>query len=204
MIILSLVTYPQNPFPPSSENAGGGGTPYVLPVASAETLGGVKVGSNLSINESGVLSAPAPYVLPVANAETLGGVKVGSNLSIDENGVLSAMAGLTFKQKRYTGNGETTKAIDFENDTPKFIYNIIPDPDETFVLNNYEFINGFAWGMPFAFNYWCSQSGGVPTSYGGVNMPRITYSGNVATIVGASATVACNYDTQAYLINYVV
>ena len=236
MIYLSLVTYPQNPFPPSSENAGGssyslpvasaetlGGVkvgsnlsinesgvlsapaPYSLPVASAETLGGVKVGSNLSINESGVLSAPAPYYLPVASGETLGGVKVGSNLSIDENGVLSASAtGLTFKQKRYTGNGETTNAIDFGNDTPKFIYNIIPDPDETFLLNNYEFINGFAWGMPFAFNYWCSQSGGVPTSYGGTNVPHISYNGNVATIIASSATIACNYNNQEYLINYVV
>lgn len=37
---------------------GGGGEPYVLPIASSETLGGVKVGSNLSINaETGELSA---------------------------------------------------------------------------------------------------------------------------------------------------
>lgn len=36
----------------------GGG--YVLPVASADTLGGVKVGDNLSI-EDGVLSGPNPY-----------------------------------------------------------------------------------------------------------------------------------------------
>jgi hypothetical protein len=31
--------------------------PYTLPPASAETLGGIKVGENLSINEGGVLSA---------------------------------------------------------------------------------------------------------------------------------------------------
>lgn len=36
---------------------GGGGGSYVLPVASANTLGGVKVGSNLSIDENGVLSS---------------------------------------------------------------------------------------------------------------------------------------------------
>ena len=36
---------------------GGGGGGYVLPIASADELGGVKVGSNLSIDESGVLSA---------------------------------------------------------------------------------------------------------------------------------------------------
>ena len=57
---MSYNTYPQNPFPPNSENAGGGGSPYVLPVASAETLGGVKVGGGLSIDSNGVLSAPIP------------------------------------------------------------------------------------------------------------------------------------------------
>ena len=59
------------------------GSSYTLPKASAETLGGVKIGSGLSINGEGVLSA-TDYVLPAASADTLGGVKVGSGLSIDE------------------------------------------------------------------------------------------------------------------------
>ena len=51
-------TIPPNPFPPSSESAGnGGGDPYVLPVASANTLGGVKVGNGLTIDANGALSA---------------------------------------------------------------------------------------------------------------------------------------------------
>lgn len=66
---------------------GGGGGSYVLPEASAETLGGIKVGANLTINE-GVLSTHAPYELPTASDSTLGGVKVGSGLTISE-GVLS-------------------------------------------------------------------------------------------------------------------
>ncbi len=49
-------TIPNNPFPPSSANAVGGGGAYVLPVASADTLGGVKVGERLLIDD-GVLSA---------------------------------------------------------------------------------------------------------------------------------------------------
>ena len=58
---MGIVTYPPNPFPPSSENGNGGS--FVLPVATAETLGGVKVGNGLSINENGVLSNdnPTPY-----------------------------------------------------------------------------------------------------------------------------------------------
>lgn len=40
-----------------AQGGGGGGGGYVLPVASANTLGGVKVGENLSIDASGILSA---------------------------------------------------------------------------------------------------------------------------------------------------
>ena len=60
-----------------------------LPVASAETLGGVKVGTNLTIDENGVLSADN-QTPGVASADTAGVVKVGTNLTIDENGVPSA------------------------------------------------------------------------------------------------------------------
>ena len=66
------------------------GSSYTLPTASADTLGGVKVGSGLSI-EDGVLSATG-YTLPAASADTLGGVKVGSGLSIAD-GVLSVTGG---------------------------------------------------------------------------------------------------------------
>lgn len=65
-------TIPPNPFPPSSESAGeGGGGSYVLPVATSEKLGGVKVGNGLSINANGVLSNdnPTPYT-PIAYSTT--------------------------------------------------------------------------------------------------------------------------------------
>ena len=89
-MILGFNTIPFNPFPPSSESVANSGSSYELPIAGAETLGGVKVGSGLSINsETGVLTASG-YELPIAGAETLGGVKVGSGLSINsETGVLS-------------------------------------------------------------------------------------------------------------------
>ena len=48
---------------------------YVLPIASAGTLGGVRVGAGLSINASGVLSAT--YSLPLAANGTRGGVQIG-------------------------------------------------------------------------------------------------------------------------------
>ena len=67
-----------------------GGETYVLPPATATTLGGVKVGTGLSVNASGVLEATAtPYVLPAATASALGGVKVGTGLSVNAAGALS-------------------------------------------------------------------------------------------------------------------
>lgn len=44
----------------------GSGSSYTLPVASSSTLGGIKVGSGLSIDGSGVLSAGLPYTSYVA------------------------------------------------------------------------------------------------------------------------------------------
>ena len=90
---------------------------YTLPIAASDTLGGIKVGTNLSIDSTtGVLSATdttysdattstsglmsatdktkldglSNYTLPTASDTTLGGIKVGTNLSIDSNGILSS------------------------------------------------------------------------------------------------------------------
>ena len=67
-----------------------GGGSYTLPTASADTKGGVKIGSGLTMSGE-VLSNnnPTPYSLPTASNETLGGVKVGSGLKIND-GVLSS------------------------------------------------------------------------------------------------------------------
>ena len=72
---------------------------YTLPIAAAGTLGGIKVGANLSIDVDGVLSAnTGSYTLPIASSTTLGGIKVGSGLSIDGNGVLTATGGSSVPQ----------------------------------------------------------------------------------------------------------
>lgn len=87
--------------------------PYTLPIASTDTLGGIKVGNTLTINSSGVLEVdvsklplhPDPYVtsvngltgdvvipeyvLPIASRSVLGGVKIGEGFTIDNEGLLT-------------------------------------------------------------------------------------------------------------------
>lgn len=62
---------------------------YELPPADINTLGGVIVGDNISVDTDGKISTHPPYVLPQATNSTLGGVKIGENLSMQSDGTLS-------------------------------------------------------------------------------------------------------------------
>ena len=58
--------------------------------ATSTTLGGIKVGSGLSVTEDGMLSADAQeYTLPPATTTELGGIIVGDGLRVSDKGVLS-------------------------------------------------------------------------------------------------------------------
>lgn len=65
---------------------------YILPTASATTLGGVKIGSGLSITDDGVLSAEGGggAEVPIATVDTVGTVKPdGTSITIAEDGTIS-------------------------------------------------------------------------------------------------------------------
>lgn len=53
-----------------------------LPIASTTTLGGVKIGSGLTVAADGTISAAAAYTLPTASSTTKGGIKVGTGLTM--------------------------------------------------------------------------------------------------------------------------
>ena len=69
----------------------GGSEAFELPVASNTILGGIKVGTNLTITQDGTLNAEdGNYTLPTASNVVKGGILVGDNLTIDGEGYLSA------------------------------------------------------------------------------------------------------------------
>ena len=64
---------------------------YVLPVATAETLGGIKPdGTTITIDEDGTIHGANTYELPVASDTVLGGVKIDNDTIKSNNGVISA------------------------------------------------------------------------------------------------------------------
>lgn len=72
-----------------------GTMPITLPIASDAHVGGVKVGTGLSVEEDGTLNVvQTQSATPIASATELGCVKVGTGLAIEEDGSLEATAGL--------------------------------------------------------------------------------------------------------------
>lgn len=78
-----------------------------LPIASSSTLGGVKIGSGLTVAEDGTISAAAEYTLPTASSSVKGGIIVGTGLSITTEGKLSVSKvpnALSINGKSYDGS----------------------------------------------------------------------------------------------------
>ena len=64
---------------------------YTLPIASTDTLGGVKVdGSTITIDENGVIHGANTYELPTASDTVLGGIKIDNDTIKINEGVISA------------------------------------------------------------------------------------------------------------------
>lgn len=157
---MSLNTLPFNPFPPSSDQKGSGGGSYELPAATAETLGGIKVGDNLTVEEDGTLNAADPYTLPIAADDTLGGVKVGSGLSIDsETGELSADSQLVDYSTTEQATGQkwidgkdiyaiTVNCGALPNNTTKAVETGIT-PDTVISVRGVAFDNNYLLPMPY-------------------------------------------------------
>lgn len=83
---------------------------YTLPAATSSTLGGVKIGSNITVS-SGTISlsktnvttalgytpptTDTKYTLPNATSSTLGGVKIGSNITVSYGTISLTKANVT-------------------------------------------------------------------------------------------------------------
>lgn len=71
-----------------------GGGSYELPAATSTTLGGVKVGSGITVASDGTISVQASgtgggsYTLPAASSTTLGGVKIGTGIHLAGDGTI--------------------------------------------------------------------------------------------------------------------
>lgn len=84
---------------------GGGGPAYTLPAATASTLGGIKIGSGLSIDGSGVVSAAAPSLTSGAIVSALGFTPANASSVVSSFNTRTGAVTLT--------SGDVTSALGF-------------------------------------------------------------------------------------------
>lgn len=119
------------------------GSTYTLPAATGSTLGGVKIGSNItvssgtiSISKTNVTNAlgytppttDTKYTLPNATSSVLGGVKIGSNITVSSGTISLTKANVTSalgytppttdtKYTLPTGNASTAGGVKLSDST---------------------------------------------------------------------------------------
>lgn len=114
---------------------------YVLPTATANTLGGVKIGNNINIDSNGHIS------VPVASASTSGVIKVGDGLEIDDNGVLSSTGGYELPQatKNTLGGVYVDDELNTESGNP--VQNAVVSLELDSISRNLSTLSGTVSGM---------------------------------------------------------
>lgn len=110
---------------------------YTLPTATATTLGGIKVGDNLSISD-GVLSADVPTTLPNPKALTLN--KLDTTLTYDGSSAVTIDIPTGIFIAAY-GTTAYTELLDAYN-ANKMLF-LKHDSDEYFQLSTWDNTNGF-------------------------------------------------------------
>lgn len=158
---------------------------YILPTASQDTLGGVKVGDNLSIDSTGHLS------VPVASASNLGVVKVGTGLTVDDEGVLSSDGGYVLPQatKNTLGGVYVDDLLDTESLNP--VQNAVVSLELDSISSDVDDLDTTVSGMSTTVG---NLSGTVTSLSGTVTTLGGTVTNQGNAIEGMSSTVEAHGD----------
>lgn len=119
-----------------------GKTNFKVPIATKNTVGGIKVGDNLSIAADGTLSAEAQP--GIATASKAGIVKAGENIDITSDGTISIPAPCTLRIDNKASANLVHKYVPVTASEEKIYYG---DIDNSIICNGYTFWRN---GMTFS------------------------------------------------------
>lgn len=114
---------------------------YVLPKATSNTLGGVKIGNNVNIDFDGYVS------VPVASTSTAGVIKVGDGLEIDDNGVLRSIGGYVLPQATKTTLGGVYVDDELNTESVNPVQNAVVSLELNSLSGNLSTLSGTVSGM---------------------------------------------------------
>lgn len=165
---------------------------YVLPTATTNTLGGVKIGNNINIDTNGHIS------VPVASSSTSGVVKVGDGLEIDDNGVLRSTGGYELPQATKTTLGGVYVDDELNTESGNPVQNAVVSLGLNSISGNLSTLSGTVSGMS-------GTVAGLVSDVGSLSSTVTTLGNNVTalgnTVDNVSGTVSTLSNTVGTLNN---
>ena len=162
---------------------------YVLPTASTNILGGVKIGNNISIDSNGHIS------VATASSNVVGVVKVGAGLTIDSNGVLSQDTS-TLPQATKNTLGVVYVDDELDDNSQNPVQNAVVSLELAELDGNITTLDGTVSGLNTTVGNMSTTVGNLSTTVGNLstavdnNTNAIgTCNGNISTINGSISDI---------------
>lgn len=148
---------------------------YILPTATSSTLGGVKIGNNISIDSGGHIS------VPVASQSSVGLVKAGTGLAIASDGTLSATG--TYELPEATKNTLGGVYVDDELSTTSThpVQNAVVSLELQELDGDITTLNGTVGGLSTTVGNLSTSLGNLSTTVGNLTTSLNTLDGQVST-----------------------
>jgi len=158
---------------------------YILPTATTNTLGGVKIGDNINIDTNGHIS------VPVASQSSLGVVQAGTGINIDANGVISANGeGYTLPEATKTTLGGVYMDDELSTSSTHPVQNAVVSLEFRELSGDLTTLSGTVSGMS-------TTVGNLSTTVGDLS----TSVGNLSTAVNNNADAITTINGNIGLIN---
>ena len=156
---------------------------YILPTATESTLGGVKIGDNINIDNSGHIS------VPVATESSVGVVKVGTGLAITSDGTLTAIG--TYDLPEATKNTLGGVYMDDELSTTSThpVQNAVVSLELQELGGDITTLNGTVGGLSTTVGNLSTTVGNLTTTVGNLGTTVTNQGGSITTIQGSITSI---------------
>ena len=156
---------------------------YILPTATSNTLGGVKIGANIAIDSTGHITTKP------ATADTTGAIKVGTGLSITSDGTLSSNGGYELPEATKTTLGGVYVDDELSTTSTHPVQNAVVSLELQELDGDITTLNGTVGGLSTTVGNLSATVGNLGTTVGNLSTTVGNHGNNISTINSNISTI---------------
>lgn len=161
---------------------------YILPTATANTLGGVKIGNNINIDSTGHIS------VPIASQSSVGLVKVGTGLAVSSDGTLSATGTYNLPEATKTTLGGVYVDDELSTTSTHPVQNAVVSLELQELDSDVTSLSGNVSGLSTTVGNLSTTVGNLGTTVGNLSGTVTNQGNDISTIQGNITTINNNID----------